>query len=296
MGIDYHGAIALKHFTSKNKFGNTLTIGRQAIHVSPKVIKKIFRLNKASIDRVFTSAQKKSNFYFCEKLLTELGARSVDSLDASDYEGANIILDLNRELKSEKKYNTIIDFGSSEHIYNVAQAFENYSQLLAEGGTLIHVLPANNQCGHGFYQFSPEFFYSLYNNKNGYRDTEIFMVEIPNKKFWFKVNTPKKGQRIFFDSKKPCYVVCFTKKNINFPSEKNIQQSDYLYEWGLEPQANPYVINESKLKSKIRKIPIFFLLIKLIIHFPRFWLVSVRNRFSSMKGKKSMKVLIKEII
>jgi len=296
MGIDYHGAIALKHFTTRNKLGKTLTIGRQAIHVSPKVIKKIFKLNNSSIDKIFTTTQKIGNFYFCEKLLTELGATCVDSLDASNYEGANIILDLNKELKFEKKYNTIIDFGSSEHIFNVAQTFENYSQLLVEGGILIHVLPANNQCGHGFYQFSPEFFYSLYNYKNGYRDTEIFMVEMPNKKFWFKINTPKPGQRIYFESKKPCYVVCFTQKNMNLYIEKDVQQSDYLHEWAVQPQTSQDIIIESKLKSKIRKIPIIFLSIKLIIHFPRFWLVSVRDRVSSVKRKNSAKVYIKDII
>jgi hypothetical protein len=296
MGLDFHGAIALKHFTTKNSLGSTLTIGRQAIHISPKIIKEVFKLDKPSIDRVFSQKQTKTNFSFCEELLITLGATNVDSLDASNYEGATIILDLNKRLKNEKKYDTIVDFGSSEHVYDVAQTFENYSEFLKDGGSLVHVLPANNQCGHGFYQFSPEFFYSLYSEKNGFKNTEIFMVEIPNKKSWFRIKPPEPGKRIFFNSKKPCYVVCFTQKEKNVSFEKNVQQSDYVYEWSNETNANSDIISESKMKSAVRKIPLIFLSIKLLIHFPRYWLVLIKNKFLEKRRKEKMIVSIRTLV
>ena len=40
-------------------------------------------------------------------------------------------------------------------------------KLTKIGGMIIHALPANNFCGHGFWQFSPELFYELYSPENG---------------------------------------------------------------------------------------------------------------------------------
>ena len=48
-----------------------------------------------------------------------------------------------------------------------------FSDLCKNGGTIIHSLPSNNNCGHGFWQFSPELFFSLYNEKNGFKNNEM---------------------------------------------------------------------------------------------------------------------------
>ena len=45
----------------------------------------------------------------------------------------------------------------------------------------------NNNCGHGFWQFSPELF-KIYNKKNGFDNTEIFIIDLFDKNNWYQVN------------------------------------------------------------------------------------------------------------
>ena len=288
MGIDWHGALALKYFMQANNFGKTLTIGRQSIHVSPELLKQLFKLDKASLSKIYDSTVKDNDSYFCENLLYCLGATSMDSIDASEYEGASIIFDLNNEIE-KNDYETLIDFGSSEHIFNVAQVFTNYSQLVKEGGNLIHVLPANNYCGHGLYQFSPEFFYSLYSTENGYKDTEIFMVELPDRKQWFKISNPPNGTRMLFDSKHPCYVICFTKKSTSKIREINVQQSDYVYEWNKQEVEDRGNTSRFKVKFMIKKMPILFKACKIITYYPRsgYWWIKIKLKRKQGKKRKA---------
>ena len=93
-------------------------------------------------------------------------AKSVSSLDNSSYENADEIIDLNLPInKGYKEFDSVIDFGTSEHIFNVSQCLKNISSLCKINGQIIHCLPSNNSCGHGFWQFSPELFFQLYQRK-----------------------------------------------------------------------------------------------------------------------------------
>ena len=94
-------------------------------------------------------------------------------MDISNYENATIIHDLNKELdkKYYNKFNTLIDSGSIEHFFNIKTVLANYANLLKVNGNLFISTCANNSCGHGMYQFSPEFFFQflirkwIYNQK-----------------------------------------------------------------------------------------------------------------------------------
>jgi 2-polyprenyl-3-methyl-5-hydroxy-6-metoxy-1,4-benzoquinol methylase len=54
------------------------------------------------------------------------------------------------------KYDTVIDSGTLEHIFKAPEALEYCLLLCKPGGQILHMLPSNNWCGHGFWQFSPE--------------------------------------------------------------------------------------------------------------------------------------------
>jgi len=57
---------------------------------------------------------------YCETFLQEqFGATAVDSFDTSKYEGASHIADMNRPILIDSTYDTILDGGCLEHIYNV---------------------------------------------------------------------------------------------------------------------------------------------------------------------------------
>ena len=177
----------------------------------------------------------------------------MDSIDASNYENASIIHDMNNPLPENlrQQYDTIIDAGTLEHIYNIPQALENCSLLCKPGGQIIHMLPANNFCGHGFWQVSPELFLSLYTNENGYRDTEVFLTYAsPQREInWYRVKKPENGERINIYSSREVYVVVRTVLYEKKFSHRNVQQSDYLFMWNKNSMKQ-----KSKGNSKLRKL------------------------------------------
>jgi hypothetical protein len=248
MGIDIHALNFLRYASKKKRLGGVATIGRQILAIPPGRLSKLMRI-----------PEKREFGPFCEEFLTEhLDAKFVDSYDNSDYEGATHLADLNEPIIPEKKYETVIDCGCVEHIYNVPQALTNISLLCANGAQIIHVLPANNFCGHGFWQFSPELFFSLYSRINGYAETEVFLADLRNQREWFEVKQPKNGERAQVISKSPLYIMCRTVKTSDF-SHRNIQQSDYVHMWGLDSKI-PRNENEiiAIVKRIIKKNPLLY--------------------------------------
>ena len=229
MGIDIHALQLLKHNQKTNgKLGKTITLGRLSVLLGPKLAKKWVGTDQGA---------------WCEDLLMKhFGATEVDSIDNSDYEGAKIVFDYNQPVPKElhQQYDTVIDFGCSEHIFDVAQVFKNTADICKIGGRILHILPADNFCGHGFYQFTPEFFLSIYSNKNGYRDTEIFLSDLYNYKEWHKVSKPEGGERINIKTRNETYILVITKKNSEVALKA--QQSDYQHIWNesQSAQAKPH--------------------------------------------------------
>ena len=221
MGIDHHSLQFLRYAAKRRQLGLTCTIGRQGLHIREQQLR-----NMLGLPREYEHEQ------YCDNLLLKyFNATHVESFDNSDYEGATHIVDMNKPLGSDyPSYDTIIDFGCLEHVYNVSQALTNLSQLCGEGGQILHVLPANNYCGHGFWQFSPELMFSLYSKENGYTDTQVFIADISQETVWYEVIRPKNGERAEVTSPTPLYLLCRTVKGAAF-SHDNVQQSDYVHVW-----------------------------------------------------------------
>ena len=106
---------------------------------------------------------------FAEPFFAFLGAEKIESLDMSEFEGANIIQDLNQPLASQYqnlRYDLTVDGGSIEHVFNVPEALRTIMTLTKVGGYTYLGHPANNFCGHGFYQFSPELMFRVFESSN----------------------------------------------------------------------------------------------------------------------------------
>jgi len=249
MGIDVHALNFLKYVAKKREFGKVATIGRQSV-----------LLSRAERARIMGISKKDADFgLFCEELLKEyFGATEVDSYDYSNYEGATHIVDMGNPIVPEKQYDTIIDCGCVEHIFNVPQALKNISCLCAPGGQIIQVLPANNFCGHGFWQFSPELFFSLYSVASGYRETEVFLADLRDERKWFGVKPPSHGRRAQVRSSSPLYVMCRTiKQGTAFP--ESVQQSDYVRAWDrFVSNSQPAAGIIRRLKRRIKARPTLF--------------------------------------
>jgi hypothetical protein len=259
MGIDIHALNFLRYAKNKSTFADTVTIGRQGIHVIEPVVRSTLKTKPDYHNEVY-----------CENLLTEyFGASSVESIDNSAYENASIIHDMNAQVPSSLtgRFNTIIDGGCLEHIFNIPQALKNCSIICKEGGQIIHILPANNYCGHGFWQFSPELFFSLYSAENGYDQTEVFMADLSNTKAWYKVIPPSNGKRVNVRSSNQLYVLVRTTLRTREFSHSNVQQSDYAFEWdGLKASKDPSPDNRAGIKQMLERIPFLYGLLSSAYH------------------------------
>lgn len=170
MGLDYTTfetfLYSLKYV--KN-YGSLLTLGRQFMYHIDDRIKNIPQKYNFSLSNSCFKLET-------EDLLKEIGFQNIDSLDNSKYENATIISDLNKPVDINKKYNLIFDGGCTEHIYNIPQVFNNVIKLLQIGGIYVGITVNNNFSGHGFYQFSPEFFLSTFSQKYGMELLELFLI------------------------------------------------------------------------------------------------------------------------
>ena len=262
MGIDIHALNFLRNTKKKKLLGDTITIGRQGLIVTESTVKELVGAKSSYKHQAF-----------CEELLIEyFGATKVESVDNSDYERATYIHNMNEPLPENLcgKYDTVIDGGCLEHIYDVSQALQNCSLFCKPGGQIIHILPANNFCGHGFWQFSPELFFSLYSKENGYNETEVFLADVSDTSKWFQVKEPKNGKRVDVISHNELYVLVRTVLQRTDFSHSNVQQSDYVYEWEKRkfPEPKPFT-EPTGFKQRIKKVPLAYKLLSPIYHMQR---------------------------
>jgi hypothetical protein len=227
MGVDITTlrAINFARRTAAINFDRTVMLGRQEIFFTKEDFDFVKRRAKLGLDYDDSIGIGQ----FAESLFKKFGAIYVDSIDASDYEGASIIADFNEPLRSElrDKFTCFVDFGSIEHIFNIPQAISNISELLVEGGTVLIKTQANGYAGHGFYQISPELFYSAFSEENGFVDTAVFLVDLQDIARWYLVHDPRSlKKRNTIPEHRTYYVFCISTKRVT-PTMLRVQQSDY---------------------------------------------------------------------
>ena len=153
---------------------------------------------------VFKNSKLADSVTWSENFLIEnMQSTKVETYDNSDYEGASKIHNFGEEIKESSLYDTVIDIGSSEHIFNISQSFQNCIKLTKVGGMIVHELPSNNFCGHGLYQLSPlHKLFSLYSSDNGFDETEVYAIDYSqeNSPYIIRLNRPVKGSRLFLYS------------------------------------------------------------------------------------------------
>lgn len=164
----------LQAYQSGVRFGRTLTLGRQHVVASPRgivdALKNTPDLPPSFDPQKVRQALEKTTWRF-DIVAEAMGATSVMACDFSDYEGAEIIHDMNNPIapELEEGFDVVIDGGTLEHVFNFPVAIANAMRLTKVGGFLILFTPANNFFGHGFYQFSPELLYRVLSPANGFK-------------------------------------------------------------------------------------------------------------------------------
>jgi len=177
---------------------------------------------------------------FVEAFLRELGAEQVTAIDASPFEGATLLHDLNREIPAgmENRFSAIIDGGTLEHIFNFPVAIKNCMRMLRVGGHFIGVTPTNNFMGHGLYQFSPELFYIVFSPENGFCVERMILFESEHEADWYEVADPhQRDTRVQLVNYRPTFLYVQARKQSAAPVlEVSPQQCDYVASWSRAPQ------------------------------------------------------------
>ncbi len=237
MGIDAHNLALLAHAADLGcRYTRTLGIGRQALFVDPPELERL--RGWRGLPPPSAAATEARPAYF-EPLMREwFGAQVVDSVDASPYEQATLIHDMNRPwpapLSDADRYDAVLDFGCLEHVFDFPTAWRNVVDRCAVGGHVFHALPANNLCGHGFYQFSPELFFNLYRAANGFDLRGVWFATKADLSTWWQVADPQVlKRRVNLLNASETYMLVLARKTAEMAGEMPVpQQSDYAEgEW-----------------------------------------------------------------
>ncbi len=183
MGIDLSTIhMTLQVLKNKKRAGNVLTCGVQGIEIQLEEAKFLFKnygyaevcLSKEdelSDDKTQYGATMHQKAYF-----KMLGYEQAESIDFIKDEGADFIHDLNEPISEalHEKFDLVYDGGCTEHIFNIREVMFNYVRLLKGKGMIMHHIPINGWANHGFFQFSPTFFYDFY-RANGFTDLELYI-------------------------------------------------------------------------------------------------------------------------
>lgn len=220
-------------------FPTVLMVGRQNLHLYEHEVAAL--ADEFGID--LTSVATPLDVYAEDFFRLALGAEQVDSMDASSHEEATIVHDLNEPVpqKLTTSYHAVIDGGSLEHVFNVPVALANIMRMAAVGGRVFSMWPANNLCGHGFFQFSPEFAFRVFSEAHGFEAERVALVEsrfpsveLTSGRLVLDVRDPARlGHRALRMSMRPALLMVQARKlqHLDDPFAVPPQQSDYTSRW-----------------------------------------------------------------
>ncbi len=161
--------------------GPVLAYGKQSMNVGFEGMLKMLAAVKIQPDPAgLADPPPASEYIDFERLIRLLGLGELLTLDVSDYEGAEIVADLNVPVPAELKnrFGWIVDGGTMEHVFDIRQGMRNTADMQRAGGRVVHMSPSNNYVNHGFVQLSPAFYHDYY-VANGYEDVRGIMVVQP---------------------------------------------------------------------------------------------------------------------
>lgn len=213
MGFDINATrILVKCRALGVDFSKVATLGRQGLHISEKDLQNVLDSNGLGV-RAADVLQARGGY--AESLLAALGAKHVDSIDASAYEAASIVHDMNTPIPEGMKgrYSLVIDGGTLEHVFNFPTAIKNCLELVKQGGFFIGITPANNFFGHGFYQFSPELYFRVFSAENGYEVTKMLFYGDTRNACVYEVSDPNVvASRVNLTNSLPSYLFVIARR------------------------------------------------------------------------------------
>lgn len=218
MGLDYSIAKFLFERSKAAPLGRVLVLGRQTVYMTPREVADV---------RTWSGVNLRPTG-FADDFFRAIGATEISFLDRSGHEGADILHDLNQPISSDfhARFDSVLDGGTLEHIFNFPVALKTCMEAVREGGCLFIFSPANSMMGHGFYQFTPELFYRCLAPAYGFQ-VERLLIRHGNT--WFEARNPSTvGARVEAATPRPAVLfVSARRESIRPIFEPWPIQSDY---------------------------------------------------------------------
>jgi hypothetical protein len=173
-----------------------------------------------------------------EALVTSGRCRKCDALDMSPYEGASILADLSEPdlpRRLHDRFDVVIDFGTTEHVIDIASGLRNSFGLVKPGGYLLMSVPTDGFSGHGYWQLSPAALFDLFEDGAASSvsafsacpatpNARMRAVESPSSLRGQRTRPPKSPNF-------PAYLIALVRKERDL-LKRSVYQADYLEEWG----------------------------------------------------------------
>lgn len=117
----------------------------------------------------------------------------LDVLDIVAARGGELIHDLNQPVpdRLHRRYALVIDPGTLEHCFNIAQAAKNVAEMVAPGGCAFHGNPMNLY-NHGFYNLNPTWYHDFY-TANGF-ELEVMHAVVDPLRAFSRYAVPRTGR------------------------------------------------------------------------------------------------------
>ena len=256
MAIDIRSLQVLLDAHAKGvRFERVLMFGRQNLNVYPATLEALLAERNLPVEEVRTLKDLNPADVYAEPLFRALGAKEVVSIDASQYQGSSMVHDMNLPIPDIHKnsFDVVFDGGSLEHVFNAPVALKNCMEMVKVGGHLFIHTVANNCLGHGFYQFSPEFFFRSFSNANGFKIENVLVHPVGPFGKWYEVSDPVAiNSRVELISFSPIYILAHGKKVAAAPIFSPMpQQSDLEIEWATKKPGSP--VQKSKSDGRLLK-------------------------------------------
>jgi hypothetical protein len=269
------------------EFESTLTLGHQELNLLPSEAALFLGACRGRLTDHSAAAASLEWGGFADGYLRHfLKARTVRSMDYSSFEGADIVHDLNLPTPAslDEQFDAVIDGGTLEHVYNVPIAWASCMRMVKVHGRLFLFTTANNYCGHGFYQFSPELFFRLFSDANGFEIEKLRLVEygvrggVSLRRTCYEVTDPAGAHAramLYTKSRVLCFVQA--RKVASRPTTTPLQ-SDYVARWSAPDARGSIEPGWWKQLRHIRAALPLRLRLLALEHYQRSYAFRFRNR------------------
>lgn len=178
--------LLIKEAVQRQFSGTVATLGRQHVYLTAAEVKELanncgLNLRSVPIELHREPVLAAQGYVADDWLFKSLGFDEIVRLDYSNYEAAEVLLDLNEQSTPDhlvNRFDLVLDSGTLEHVFDIAAGLRHCVRMVRKGGRVIHLTPSSNCVEHGFYSVSPTL-YADYYTASGFQVEKVWLCEAP---------------------------------------------------------------------------------------------------------------------